>query len=215
MTSPAPLASDDVQARRPIANRSARWAIALSSALARTSITPNQISVLSVVFALIGGVLIVASDGPLGLVLAAIAVQLRLVCNLVDGMVAIEGGKGSKLGMLYNELPDRIADTMLLVAAGYAAGQGWMGWAAALAAALTAYVRVFGGALGLAQSFAGMMAKQQRMAVLTIALLAQAAEWAFTGSTVALTVGLSIILWGSLVTCVTRTLAIARALERS
>lgn len=45
----------------------------------------------------------------------------------------------------------------------------WLGWATALLAALTAYVRVFGGALGLAQDFAGIMAKQRRMAALNVA----------------------------------------------
>lgn len=50
-----------------------------------------------------------------------------------------------------NEFPDRIADTLPLVPLGYAAGLPWLGWLAALLAALTAYVRVFGGALGLAQ----------------------------------------------------------------
>ena len=35
-------------------------------------------------------------------------------------MVALEGGRKSTLGSLYNEVPDRVADSMLIVAAGYA-----------------------------------------------------------------------------------------------
>ncbi len=50
---------------------------------------------------------------------AALGIQLRLVCNLIDGMVAIEGGMKSPVGGLYNEVPDRIADPLLLIAAGY------------------------------------------------------------------------------------------------
>ena len=61
----------------------------------------------------------------IGFVLAAVCVQLRLLCNLLDGMVAIEGGKQSPTGMLYNEFPDRVADSLFLVALGYAAGCGW------------------------------------------------------------------------------------------
>ena len=99
---------------------------------------------------------------------------MRLVCNLLDGMVAIEGGRKSKVGAIYNEFPDRIADTLFLVPLGYAAGMPWLGWACALLAALTAYVRVFGGALGLAQDFSGVMAKQRRMAALTVGLVVQA-----------------------------------------
>ncbi len=86
--------------------------------------------------------------------MALAAIQLRLLCNLLDGMVAVEGGRGSPVGALYNEFPDRVADTLLIVALGYAAGAGWLGWAGALAAAFTAYVRVFGGRFGQAQDFA-------------------------------------------------------------
>jgi hypothetical protein len=35
-------------------------------------------------------------------------------------MVAIEGGKKSSVGALYNEFPDRIADSLFIVALGYA-----------------------------------------------------------------------------------------------
>ena len=126
-------------------------------------------------FALAGAVALVRAS-PMMLLVAAVCVQLRLLCNLLDGMVAIEGGKQSAVGALYNEFPDRIADSLLLVALGYAAGVPWLGWLAALLAALTAYVRATGGALGFAQDFRGPMAKPQRMAVLTIACVVGAAE---------------------------------------
>jgi phosphatidylglycerophosphate synthase len=105
-------------------------------------------------------------------------VQLRLLCNLLDGMVAIEGGRKTATGGLYNELPDRFADSALIVALGYGAGEPWLGWLGALAAAVTAYIRVLGGTLGLAQDFRGPMAKPHRMAVLTFACIAQTIELA-------------------------------------
>ena len=37
--------------RRPIAARASGWARSISAALARSSVTPNQISVLSIAFA--------------------------------------------------------------------------------------------------------------------------------------------------------------------
>jgi phosphatidylglycerophosphate synthase len=58
-------------------------------------------------------------DMPL-LLVAVVGVQLRLLCNLFDGMVAVEGGKKSKSGEVFNDMPDRIADPILLVCAGYA-----------------------------------------------------------------------------------------------
>jgi len=45
--------------RRPIAARNTGWAQKLASALTRTAITPNQISMLSVLFAGIGAALLV------------------------------------------------------------------------------------------------------------------------------------------------------------
>ena len=162
--------------RRPIAVRSSAWAQRLAGALARSAITRNQISVASVAFAAIGAALLMWWPSVAGLLLCALCIQLRLLCNLLDGMVAVEGGKGSPLGRIYNEFPDRITDTLFIVAAGYAGGTPWLGWLGAVFAIGTAYVRVFGGSLGIVQDFSGIMAKQQRMAVLTVACVAAAIE---------------------------------------
>ncbi|MDE2137821.1 MAG: CDP-alcohol phosphatidyltransferase family protein [Gammaproteobacteria bacterium] len=198
--------------RRPLKSRSSGWARALAVALARTAITPNEISVASVVFACGGAAALIGSGAPWALLTCAACMQLRLVCNLLDGMVAVEGGKGSPVGGLYNEIPDRIADAALLVAAGYAVRVPWLGWCAALLAVATAYLRALGGALGLPQDFRGPMAKQQRMAVLTLACVLGAAEAPMWHSDYALRVGLGVIAAGALLTCLTRTRALARAL---
>jgi phosphatidylglycerophosphate synthase len=200
--------------RRPIASRSSGWARASASFLAATSVTPNQVSSASIPFAAIGAALLLWMPDAVGLIGCALAIQARLVCNLLDGMVAVEGGKKSALGPLYNEFPDRIADSLLIVAAGYAAGWPALGWFGALAAALTAYIRVFGGSLGLPQDFRGPMAKQQRMAVLTLACVIGAAEWLALGSRYALSVAVAVIALGSVATCVARTFAIAAQLRR-
>ena len=202
-------------ARRPIASRSSFWAIGLARYMGRAGVTPNSISVASMAFAGLGGALMAFWGHPVAWLGAAVCVQLRLVCNLIDGMVAIEGGKKTKTGAIYNEFPDRVADSLLLVAAGYAAGFGWLGWMCALLAALTAYVRVFGGSVGLPQDFSGVMAKQRRMAVLTAGLVAQAIAAPFVTSLWPLVIACAIIALGSLVTCATRTIAIGRALERT
>jgi phosphatidylglycerophosphate synthase len=89
----------------------------------------------------------------------------------------------------------------------------WLGWLAALLAILTAYIRVLGGALGQAQDFGGILPKQRRMAVLTIALLVAAVEYGLWGSRIALLLGALVIVLGSLVTCVSRTIGIAQRLS--
>lgn len=200
-------------ARRPLASRSTGWARWLAAKLAASAITPNQISIASIPLAAAGGALIgFGADWPAWLA-AAVCVQLRLLCNLLDGMVAIEGGKATPAGALYNEIPDRVADSLLLIPVGYAVGWPWLGWAAALLAALTAYIRALGGALGLPQSFAGVMAKQRRMAALTLGLVAQAVETPLAGTHYSLLVAGLVITIGSAATCATRTAAIARQLS--
>jgi phosphatidylglycerophosphate synthase len=199
--------------RRPIAARSTGWAQSLARALARANITPNSVSVFSVLFAIAGAALLIEWPTAVGLVLCAACVQGRLVCNLIDGMIAVEGGRKTPLGPLYNEFPDRIADSVLIVALGLACGLAAWGWFGALAAALTAYVRVFGGALGLAQDFRGPMAKQHRMALMTAGCIAGAFEQMFSPTRYALAAACLVIAVGSAITCVTRTLAIARQLK--
>lgn len=199
--------------RRPIKTRSHGWAKALSAWCVAKDISPNQISVASVCFALVGAGTLMLFPALVGPIICLVCIQMRLVCNLIDGMVAIEGGQKSAVGSLFNEFPDRIADSLFLVALGYAAGFGELGWFAALAAALTAYVRVFGGSLGLPQSFMGPMAKQHRMAVMTLGLIAHCVESTLYGTHNALVITLVIIIVGSLMTCGTRTLSINKALK--
>lgn len=210
--------SHTTENRRPIQARGNRHIVRLAAYLARRQTpTPNQISVFSAVFAGVGALcLLLHSSGWFWLLAAALLIQLRLLCNLIDGMVAVEGGKKTATGEIYNEFPDRIADSLLLVAAGYAAGCGWLGWLAALLAAMTAYIRVFGGSLGFVQSFAGPFAKQQRMAVLTAACVLGALESSLYGShsTAALMYGLAIITIGTAWTCWTRTRALAQLMRQ-
>jgi phosphatidylglycerophosphate synthase len=195
--------------RREIKARGARWATGFARWLAQRGVSPNQISVTSVLFALAGAAALL--QGGWWLWAAAACIQARLLCNLFDGMVAVEHAKQTALGALYNEFPDRIADSLLIVAAGYASGLPWLGWLGALAAALTAYVRVFGAASGFGHDFRGPMAKQHRMAVLTIACLLQpliATPWVLWAALIAIAIG------GGL-TCITRTMALARRLQES
>jgi len=143
---------------------------------------------LGVVFAALSAVCLIlagrSADGARValLVVAAAAMPLRLLCNMLDGMLAVEGGLKSPSGELYNELPDRLADLLILVGTGYAIrGVTWgpeLGWAAATTALLTAYVRTLGAAAGASHHFDGPMAKPRRMHVLIAACLLSAVETA-------------------------------------
>jgi phosphatidylglycerophosphate synthase len=171
-------------ARRPIPERSATWAISAARWLQQAGVRPNQISLFGVAMAACGAVCLILAgrtDGGVRAVLflgAAVAIPVRLLCNMLDGMLAVEGGLKTATGELYNELPDRIADLLFLAGAGYAiTGVTWgaeLGWAAAVAALLTAYVRTLGVAAGAAQHFDGPLAKPRRMHVLLVACLVAA-----------------------------------------
>ena len=203
--------------RRPLTTRSTSWAKWLASLLVKYDVSPNFISVLSILPALIGAWLLACPDSPPHawntLFAVALCIQLRLLCNMLDGMVAIEGGKKSQIGVLYNEIPDRIADSLFIVALGYAVFLPWLGWLGALLAAKTAYIRVLGGANGFAQDFRGPMAKPHRMFVMTLGCLIGAAELYFNQSNYALTIAAYVIAIGSGITCITRTLAIVAQLK--
>ncbi|MEO9337792.1 CDP-alcohol phosphatidyltransferase family protein [Mesorhizobium sp. SB112] len=202
-------ASED---RRPLASRGTRWAQGLAQFLSRSSATPNGISLTGVVFAAIGGLAFAyAPQMPWLFLVGALFVQLRLLCNLLDGMVAVEGGKGSPTGALYNEIPDRFEDSFLLIGFGYAAGLPELGFTAALLAVLTAYLRAFGAALGLGQDFRGPMAKPQRMAALTIGAVIAFLEVTLFQSLFSAQIILGIVVIGTVVTVFRR---IARMMDR-
>lgn len=168
--------------RRPIAARESGWAKNLARVLAACGVTPNAVSGASVFCAalamlcLIGAGRSESAAAQVALFLgAALFIQLRLLCNLFDGMLAVEFKKSSALGPLWNDFPDRPADVLILVGCGYSGGvasnfAAWLpalGWAAAALALMTAYARVLGVAVGARETFAGPMAKQHRMAMAT------------------------------------------------
>ena len=222
---PIPNAPDATATpRRSLATRNATWARALARRLGRAGVRPNAVSLASVVFALAAcGAFYIVSDvgsglGAVALLLAAAAIQLRLLCNMLDGMLAVEEGFKTTTGDIYNDLPDRVADVLILVGAGYSiryiGGGSTLGWAAAVAAVFTAYVRTLGGSLGVTQPFIGPMAKQHRMFALTIAALVSAVETMAGLPPRAMRIGLAVIVAGSIVTACRRTLRIAGEVGR-
>lgn len=165
--------------RRPIASRDKTWAQRAAKFLASRGVTPNFVSGASVFFAALAALCLicagqVSSPGARAALFfgAGLCVQARLLCNLFDGMLAVEFGKGSALGPLWNDFPDRPADVLILVGCGYSGGPAWMpvvGWIAASLALLTAYTRVLGAAVGGGEHFVGPMSKPHRMALVTVA----------------------------------------------
>ena len=172
----------NLASRRPLASRDIPFFRALAAWLARAGISPNAISFSSVVFAVFAGFAFSGTKHWTGWPLrlhwlgAACFIQLRLIANMLDGMVAVEGGKGGPTGELWNEAPDRVADAAIFIGAGFAAGgEAMLGFFAALAAVFVAYVRALGASVGAGQIFIGPQAKPHRMFVMTLVAVVMAA----------------------------------------
>lgn len=170
---------NEVKDRRPIKTREKLWAKNLAVYLQRRGVTPNIISLFSILFAIFASASFVVVFSVVSVLLkvvlfifSAAMIQGRLICNLLDGMVAIEGRSRSAVGAVYNEVPDRVSDSMIFVAIGYGLSSYFsyapsLAWCTAFMAVMTAYIRLLGGSVGLPQKFLGPMAKQHRMALLT------------------------------------------------
>lgn len=215
--------------RRPIASRNLPLFQSLASALARRGISANAISILGMLSGIAAGFLLILTastpDGLPGRLLFAAAaglIQLRLLANMLDGMVAIATSKASAVGELYNEIPDRVSDSAILIGAGYAAtGLPALGWAAACMALFITYIRAVGKTMGVPGLFHGPMAKAHRMFLLTLACLVLAllpGTWrplvAWSGFDAGLmAIALLVLLLGGLVTAMRRLARIRRALQ--
>jgi phosphatidylglycerophosphate synthase len=154
--------------RRPIGEgfrATARFATALC---VRFHIHPDTISYASMVAAAIAAICFWKSGPrPWLLLLAPLFCYLRLWFNMLDGMVALASGKASWRGEILNDLPDRISDVLIFAGVAHS---GWMnpflGYWAAIFALLTAYVGMFGQAVGVQREFSGVMSKPWRMVTL-------------------------------------------------
>jgi phosphatidylglycerophosphate synthase len=204
-----------------ISKQATRW-------LAARRVSPNTISLAGMVGGIIAGLVLAATTLP-GLApvmfLAAVAgIIARGMGNLLDGMVAVESGKASPLGELFNEVPDRVSDIAILIGAGCATGgNAALGLLAALVAVLVAYIRAEGKVVGASQHYCGPMAKPARM--LVILLTASYCGLAPAGWQPALVIGkyrfglmaiaLAFIVVGGLLTAVRRLNRIAKEASTS
>ena len=214
--------------RRPLKSRSFPLFISLARFLAAKRIHPNAISIASTLFAIAGGICLLYAfrqsgelTGRILLLAAGMLFMLRLLANMLDGMVAVEGELGTPTGELFNEVPDRISDAVALICAGYALYScPALGYIAAILAVMTAYIRAVGKAAGAGSDFSGLMDKKRRMILMTLtcAVLALAPRsidpvFIVEERTVGVwRITLVIIAIGSLITCITRLYRISRTL---
>ncbi len=208
---------DELSARRPLKSRSSGWATGGARLLLRLGLKPNQVSTFSVVFA--GGALaafLCPFPSLITWITAAACIQLRLVCNLMDGMLAVEGKLKSPNGDLFNEFPDRIADTLILAGLGAAGGTDLtqlLGWSAAAGALMTACVRMHGASLTGMHDFRGPMAKPHRMALATVTCIVMAVLSLLKIAVPVVLFSLGLMVAGIIVTLIRRLSGLSRELH--
>ncbi|HEX8898350.1 MAG TPA: hypothetical protein VF751_06615 [Chthoniobacterales bacterium] len=164
------MAQYEPTSRRPIGEGFRSTAHYTTALCVRLGIHPDAISYASVLAAAIAGFCFWKSGfHPRLLFVAPLFCYLRLWFNMLDGMVALASGKASWRGEILNDLPDRVSDVLIFVGVAHS---GWMnpflGYWAAIFALLTAYVGMFGQAVGVQREFSGIMSKPWRMVALHI-----------------------------------------------
>jgi phosphatidylglycerophosphate synthase len=219
---------NDASSRRPIGVRTHQWSVQGAKWLTARAIKPNWISWASIGFAGISAAsfFIAGALTDFGrsffLLLAILGIVARLLANMMDGMVAVEGGLGEADGPVWNELPDRISDALIFVGAGAGlaiadSGPEALGWLAAILAIMCAYVRELGtqltGALGHKPDFSGPLAKQQRMAVIGVGALVGMFEGAWGWDFIAIKIALWVVIIGTTFTIFKRTRTLIKRLK--
>jgi phosphatidylglycerophosphate synthase len=206
--------------RRPINARQHPLSISVAGWLATRGVSPNAISVDGMIAGVLGGGAFAcsgySSQAWIFLLVGAIGMQLRLLANMFDGMVAIQAGKASPVGGLYNEVPDRVSDAAILIGAGYAFGSiQELGYLAAVVALFVAYVRAEAKVSGAPQDYCGPMAKPHRMAVLTVAAVLAAILPASWQEELVAASKFGIIAWALLIIAVGGVITAIRRLSRA
>jgi phosphatidylglycerophosphate synthase len=170
------MAEYEPVSRRPIAAVFRATARAATNWCVRRNVHPDTISYCSMGAAALAAFCFwQARWFPVLLIVAPLLCYLRLWCNMLDGMVAMAGGKASARGEILNDLPDRVSD--IVIFAGVAHGgfaNPIVAYWAAIFAVLTAYVGLFGQAVGVQREFNGVMSKPWRMVALHLGAWATA-----------------------------------------
>lgn len=149
---------------RPLANRLLRPWVRLA---VRLSATPDQVSVVAFVLAVLAGVAFYLATPGLYLV-GALLVFLNGWLDLLDGALARETGVDSPGGDLLDHVLDRYADVVIV--AGLAAGidSFALGFAAVTGVLLTSYLGTQIEAVGLERQYGGLLGRADRLALVGV-----------------------------------------------
>jgi len=139
--------------------------------MSRMAITPDALSVISLVFAIAAGMLYAVSWDSTTLVLAAAAlVLLNGVADAMDGELARSSGTAGKRGDFLDHVIDRYADVFIICGIFFGAYVGWrIGVAAVVGTLLTSYLGVQAQAVGVGRYYGGILGRADRLVIIMLA----------------------------------------------
>ena len=154
-----------LDAFRPLAERILAPFVSAADSL---GLTPNSVSVLSLLVAGAAAAAFVAGE-PLWYAVGGVLVLLNGWLDLVDGALAREQGVASKAGDLLDHVIDRYAD--LIIIGGLAAGveNFALGFLAVTGVLMTSYLGTQIQAVGLGRAYGGLGGRADRLVLITIA----------------------------------------------
>src|SRR5262245_10008319 len=138
--------------------------------LAHLGVTPNTITWLALLGSLgVGGIVWLAGNHPVCLLLFSAWLLVRMSLNALDGMMAREFRMATARGAMLNELGDVLSDLALYLSlAGWHATPAWPVIAFVFGAMLTEFCGVLGQTFGGQRRYEGPMGKSDRAALIAV-----------------------------------------------
>lgn len=134
------------------------------------AVHPNTITWMSLPFAIAAGLCLYRADLGWTLLLTPVFITLRSVCNLLDGMVAIERNMTSPQGEALQDTIDRMADSCTVLGAAFSPiGDMRLGIVAITLMLISSYVGIQKKAVGGTREFGGILGKVDRFFLVSVA----------------------------------------------
>ncbi|MGA9098209.1 MAG: CDP-alcohol phosphatidyltransferase family protein [Methanotrichaceae archaeon] len=160
-------------------NKSKAVAEPFAAVAQEAGITPNQLSVLSLIFGVASAVFYYLSSfsSSKGIILfmAALMVLLNALTDMVDGALARMTGSADQKGDLLDHVIDRYADILILSGIVFAGYAPWpVGFLAVAGVLLTSYIGTQAQAINLGRYYGGMMGRADRLTAIIVTTFANA-----------------------------------------
>lgn len=145
----------------------------IAKVMANAGISPNAVSMLSLLFAALSGVLYYYSTDSPGMVLAAgILVALNSFLDAMDGLMARYLGIASAKGDFLDHVIDRYSDAFIICGIFFGGHVHWqIGVVAIVGVLLTSYLGTQAQALNLGRYYGGVIGRADRLVLIMLSSL--------------------------------------------